>query len=95
MSNPLERVKAAASIQEAKEIILEDLTDIVVKEMDINPSDVNMDKSLTEDLDYDSLQIYELVIDLEEAYDIQLPDEQLDAIETVEELVDLIYSLIK
>lgn len=95
MSNPLDRVKSATSIQEAKEIILEDFADIVVKEMDINPSDVSMDKSLTADLDYDSLQIYELVIDLEEAYDIQLPDEQLDAIETVEELVDLIYSLIK
>lgn len=95
MSNPLERLRSASSEQEAKDIILEDITDIVVKEVDINPADVTPDKSMAEDLTYDSLQIYELIIDLEEAYDIQLSDEALDSVKTVSELIDMIYELAK
>ena len=94
MSNPLERLKNAATVEEAKSIILEDITDIVAKEVDINPADVTFDKRMSEDLTYDSLLIYELVIDLEEAYDIQLSDEALDTVDTVEDLVNMIYELV-
>ena len=46
-----------------------------------------------EDLSFDSLQIYELVIDLEEEYDIRMPDDVLDTMKTVSDVVDLVYVL--
>jgi len=42
-------------------------------------------------LGFDSLQIYELVVDLESTYDIRLSDDDLDKVVTVQDVVDLVY----
>ena len=52
-----------------------------------------MDLSLRNDLIIDSLQLYDLVIDLEEIYSIRLPDELLDEIDSIEDVVELVYKL--
>ncbi|MBQ4191656.1 MAG: acyl carrier protein, partial [Clostridiales bacterium] len=44
-------------------------------------------------LPFDSLQLYEFVIDLEEEYKIKISDEALDGIKNIGDVVDLVYGL--
>ena len=66
-----------------KDKIFEDVLGLLVDELGISPTDITQDMRIAEDLSFDSLQLYELVIDLEEAYDIRMPDDVLDTIKTV------------
>ncbi|MBQ4271655.1 MAG: acyl carrier protein [Clostridiales bacterium] len=78
--------------EERKDMIFEDVLKLLVQELDISPTEINRDVQIMEELNFDSLQMYELVIDLEEAYDIRLPDELLETVKTVGDVVDLVYS---
>ena len=60
---------------------------------------VNLDEMATaslhiRDLDMDSLQMYELIVDLEEKYDIKLSDDAIDSLVTVDDLVNLVEELV-
>ena len=76
-----------------KEMILDDMVRMLSQALEISSTDIKSDLDLTKDLILDSLQLYELVIELEEAYNIRLPDELLDHVETVDDGVDLVYDL--
>jgi acyl carrier protein len=60
--------------------------------VDISPTDIKPETEIIHDLGLDSLQIYELVVDLESAYDIRLSDDELEKVYTVQDVVDLVYS---
>ena len=79
--------------QKKKDLILDDLIKMLSGELGISPTDITEDLDLTGDLPLDSLKLYELVIDLEEAYDIRITDEALDRIHNIDDLVNLIYRL--
>ncbi|MBW3609906.1 MAG: acyl carrier protein [Actinomycetota bacterium] len=57
--------------------------DCAVEVLQVTPDQVTMDASFSSDLDADSLDLVELVMALEEAFDIEVPEEDLDGIETV------------
>ncbi len=59
------------------------VTEIIVDQLDVKESDVEPGKSFTEDLGADSLAIVELVLALEDNFDIKIPDEEVDNIKTV------------
>lgn len=80
-------------ILEKKDKIFEDVLNMLVDKLNISPTDIHIDTDVREELMFDSLDLYELVIDIEEAYDIRLPDEDLDNIVRVQDVVDLIYTL--
>ena len=72
-----------ASVQDrVKEIIVEQLG---VEEAEVTPS-----ASFVDDLGADSLDIVELVMAFEEAFDIEIPDEDAEKIRTVNDAVDYI-----
>lgn len=89
--DPRERTMTPEAEDEQKDKIFEDILNMLVQELDISPTDITMDMDIRDDLDFDSLQLYEFVIDLEEAYDVRLPDELLDNVKTVRNMVDLVY----
>ena len=76
-----------------KEDIFDTLTDMLSELLDMPKSDFKMDTAIFEELPLDSLQLYELVVDLEEVYSIRMPDEDLDAVKTVGDVVDLVFKL--
>lgn len=82
-----------ADVIEKKDRIFEDVLNMLVDKLNISPTDIKIDTNVRDELMFDSLDLYELVIDIEEAYDIRLPDEQLDCIVYVKDVVDLIYDL--
>ena len=53
-------------------------------------SDLSGSSELIEQLNLDSLAIFELVIDLEDAYSLKIPDEDIDQIKTIDDTIDYI-----
>ncbi len=91
--DPRERNFSAEDVMKKKDKIFEDILKLLVAELNISPTDITADMSIADDLNFDSLQLYEFVIDLEEAYDIRLPDDLLDNVRTISDVVDLVYDL--
>ena len=90
-SGPRERTQD--DILKKKDMIFDDIVRKLSQALSISPTDISMDLSLRDDLTIDSLQLYELVIDMEEGYDIRLPDELLDNIDTISDVVEIVYDL--
>lgn len=57
--------------------------EIVREQLDVKPEDISLDKTFTDDLGADSLAIVELVLALEEKFDLKIPDEEVENIKTV------------
>jgi len=63
---------------------------IIVDQLSVDESEVIYDASFIEDLGADSLDIVELVMALEEEFDIEIPDNSAEKIATVGDAVDYI-----
>ena len=76
-----------------REQIYNEVIRILSSDLEVSADDIERDMDLNTELPFDSLQLYEFVIDLEEAYNIKLPDEMLDQMKTVDDIVNLIMRL--
>ena len=65
--------------------VKEDVIRIMSETLEISPEQITSDLEFNSDLPFDSLQLYEFVIDVEETYNIRLPDELLDKVKTVDD----------
>ena len=63
---------------------------IVSEQLDVERDEVDETSSLKEDLDADDLAIMEIVIALEELFVIDVTDEQVDALRTVQDVIDVV-----
>lgn len=63
---------------------------IVVEELAVDPEEVTNEASFIDDLGADSLDVVELVMAFEEEFDIEIPDEDAESIQTVQDAVDYI-----
>ncbi|BEP15236.1 acyl carrier protein [Acidothermaceae bacterium B102] len=70
--------------------VLAGLADIVNEVTGIPASDVQMDKSFTDDLDVDSLSMVEVVVAAEEKFGVRIPDESVKDLRTVGDAVTYI-----
>ncbi|MBR3341335.1 MAG: hypothetical protein IKG30_06920 [Clostridiales bacterium] len=73
--------------------VQEDVIRIMSETLEISPEEITTDLSFNTDLPFDSLQLYEFVIDVEETYNIRLPDELLDEVKTVNDMIDVVLKL--
>lgn len=64
--------------------------EIVREQLDVKHEDITLDKTFTDDLGADSLAIVELVLALEEKFDLKIPDEEIENIKTVGDAVNYI-----
>lgn len=69
--------------------------EIVCEHLAVSKETVTRNTAFIEDIGADSLDIVELVMELEEEFDIQIPDDQAEKIKTVGEAVDYIEKAIK
>lgn len=68
--------------------------DIIVEQLGVDRDEVTPEASFIEDLGADSLDTVELVMALEEEFDIEIPDEEAEKISTVGEAVEHIKKLV-
>ncbi|MBR6404410.1 MAG: acyl carrier protein [Eubacterium sp.] len=69
------------------------LVEIMMDHLSIQPQDVTLDTSFKDDLAVDSLDLYDLVMALEEEFNIEIPQEKLTEVETVESLIKVLKEL--
>lgn len=67
--------------------IFEKVKEITVDQLGVEEEDVTMEASFIEDLEADSLDIVELMMELEEEFEIEIPDEDAEKIVTVADAV--------
>jgi acyl carrier protein len=73
-----------------REEILSKIQEITADRLGVDESDVTPDASFREDLEADSLDLVELIMELEEQFGMEIPDEEAEKITTVEEAVDYV-----
>ena len=70
--------------------VLAALREVAVEVLSVEPDAVVEDARFKEDLDADSLDLVELVMGLEERFDIEVPEDDLEGVTTVGQAVDLV-----
>jgi acyl carrier protein len=73
-----------------REEILTKIQEITADRLGVDEGDVTPDASFREDLEADSLDLVELIMELEEQFGMEIPDEEAEKITTVEEAVDYV-----
>ena len=68
--------------------MLEKMKEIIADQLGVSEDEVTLEASFKEDLDADSLDLFELVMALEEEYDVEIPQEDLASINTVEDVIN-------
>ncbi len=70
--------------------VLDSLKKIVSEQLDVDIEKITMDSSITEDLGADSLDTVDLIMSIEEQFDIEIPDEAVENIKTIGDIVNYI-----
>ncbi len=71
-------------------MVFEKVRSIIMDQLDVSEDKVTMDAVIQDDLGADSLDIVDLVMSFEEEFDIEIPDDQVENIKTVGDIVKYI-----
>lgn len=71
-------------------MVFEKVKEILVEQLGVDEKDVTPEASFIEDLGADSLDLVELVMAMESEYGIEIPDDEVETISTVEDAVNYI-----
>ena len=74
-----------------REAIAKRLSGVLVSELGLEESKINEDAHFEEDLDVDSLGVVELLMALEDEFDVTIPDDEAESIMTVGQAIDLVH----
>ena len=66
------------------------IRDIIVEQLNVEESMVTEDTNLMKDLEADSLDAVEIIMAIEEQFDIEIPDDEAEKFQTVGDLVDYV-----
>lgn len=70
--------------------VFEKLKDIISEELDVDVEDIELSSVIREDFDADSLALVDMVMSIEDEFEIEVPDEALESFITVEDAVKYI-----
>lgn len=70
----------------------EKLKKVIADVLNVDPDEITMETTFVDDLGADSLDVFQIVLGIEEEFDIEIPAEKAEKISTVEEAVELIKS---
>ncbi len=73
-------------------MVFDKVKSIIVEQLDTDEAEVTMDATIQDDLGADSLDVVDLVMSIEESFDIEIPDEEVEGIKTVGDIVKYIES---
>lgn len=73
--------------------MLEKLTEIIADQLNVDAADIEPATSFKDDLSADSLDLYEIIMAIEEEYSIEIPSDDLNSIATVEDVMNYLKNL--
>ena len=73
---------------------MSDLSDkikqVAIERLELNEEDVSMDSDIQKDLGADSLSVVELIMELEDTFNIEIPDEDAENLRTLNDVVNFV-----
>ena len=76
-------------------MVLEKVKAILSEQFDVEEDSITPDTNLYEDLEADSLDVVDLLMSIEDEFEIEVPDEEIENIKTVDQLVKYIEANMK
>lgn len=73
---------------------LDILKKVIAEVLNVDTDEITLETTFMDDLGADSLDVYQIIMGIEEEFDIEVPADQAENITTVEEAVNLIKSVI-
>jgi acyl carrier protein len=73
-----------------KGMVFEKVKDIIIEQLGVDEEEIKMEASFIDDLGADSLDIVELIMAIEEEFDLEIPDKEAEKITTVGDAVEYI-----
>ena len=70
--------------------IFKELQELLVEHLGVETADVTMDANIIDDLGADSLDVVEIIMGIEDQFDIEVEDEDVEGLKTVRQLVNYI-----
>ncbi len=77
-----------------KDVIFDELKNILVEELEVSPADVKREANLFEDLDLDSIDAVDIAVRMQKFTDKKLSPTQFREIKTIDDVVDAVYKLL-
>jgi len=72
--------------------MFEKMREIIAEQLGVEEDEISLDTSFKEDLGPDSLDLFELTMALEDEYEIEIPAEELESIETINDVIEYLKS---
>ncbi len=73
----------------------EKLKTIIAEVLNVDPDEITLETTFTDDLGADSLDIYQIIMGIEDAFDIKIPEDAAEGITTVGQAVEMIKDALK
>ncbi|WP_457560499.1 acyl carrier protein [Caminibacter sp.] len=70
--------------------LFDQVKEVIVEQLNVSPEEVKPEAKFVEDLGADSLDVVEMIMALEEKFEIEIPDSEAEKIQTVQDVVDYI-----
>jgi acyl carrier protein len=70
--------------------LFDEVKEVIVEQLNVSPDEVKPESRFVEDLGADSLDVVEMIMALEEKFEIEIPDSEAENIKTVQDVVDYI-----
>ena len=71
-------------------MVFEKIKEIVAEQLDVDTSEITLETSLTKDLEADSLDAVEVIMEIEDEYGIEIPDEEAEKFVTIGDIVNYV-----
>jgi acyl carrier protein len=76
----------------SRDEVFERIKEVLAERLSVEEADINEEANFQEDLDADSLDLVEMIMELEDQFGIKIPDEDAQKIQTVGQAVDYVTS---
>lgn len=71
-------------------MVFEKIKEILAGQLDVDAEEMSLDTKIADDLGADSLDVVELLMAIEDEFDVEIPDEEIEKLKTIGDVVDYI-----
>lgn len=71
-------------------MVFEKIKEILAEQLDANAEEMTMETRIDEDLGADSLDVVELLMSIEDEFEVEIPDEEIENLKTIGDVVEYI-----